>query len=243
MRHTITTFLAVPLLVLGLVLLSACDVITGSDSGSGNPFKSSTWFGTNEDNSFTLQTIEVRFDSSGDIEAILLDGVSISGASGPVSKEQGNIFGFELDNGTAGGFIREGDYAAFVTDNNDIGAVQKDASALGSPYQLSDVTGSFDGTTVIVDAFYELLEVLGSQVTVSGDGSFSGEDDDGTTFTGSISVDDSTYGRYTGSFSNSLGESGSVTAIATPDKQFIGSYACDSGGFYPEDCSFSAWQK
>ena len=228
------------------VAMTGCNVI-GGDSGGGGGVNNSSWFGTYEDSAGALDTILVEFDGSGDISKVEIGGVD-QGFTATVTKEQGDIYGFEGNDGTAGGFLVNGDHGVYLTESFEFGSVQKKATALASSYSLDDVVGSWSGNLVLLDAFFQIVSVFDSSMTVNPDHSFGGQYDSSTFHDFNfLLLDSPVYGRISGAVVDDTDDSVSDLRIfLTPDKQFAGSWGCyPAGGFYnfPTDCSFQAWGK
>ena len=102
-----------------------------------------------------------------------------------------------------------------------------------------DIAGNWSGYSVELDSTWDLSDEYTSNATVQTDGSFS-VTATGTISTGTFTGYDSTYGRYTGSYSNPP-VTGSVSAFISFDKQFAASWACS--GSWPSSCSYSSWTK
>lgn len=212
----------------------------GSSSGDAVPGPADgTYRGTIED-SGSLDPITVVI-AGGSITVTIPAGT----LTGTFAQEVGNIYGFNID-GTDGGFILDasGTRAGFVNEVFSFGAVQKDAVSPPGSYAQGDLTGSWTGEYAETDFLFELIAYGSTQVTVAGGGSFNGSSDAPDTFNGTLTLDDASYGRYTGTVTSSGYGSGTVSAFVTPDKAFAASYACfPNSGAFPDGCTFNFWSK
>ena len=229
-----------------LLSLAAC-----GGEGSGPPAASrvtGTWFGTEELTDGSLHTVRIVVDGDQQITSVDLDGAA-TGLVGSVTHSQDDLYEYTLDDGTEGGFWIDaaGRHVVFCDDEWNFGVVQKGGSSAGS-FSQGDLAGrSYQGYTVVTDAAFEIAATGTSSATVGLDGSFQGSFDGGaagaSTFEnlpgGELALEDATFGRFRGSYSDSTGDMGSISAIMSPDKQLIGTWA--SPGQFPEDCSFSVW--
>jgi len=235
------------LLATSLVLAAACSPGSSDDDSSSNGGAgglSGTWNGTIENPSFLLGAITVVLDGSS-ITVTTPDGTQ----GGSFAQEQGNIHGFQLADGTLGGFMTDsaGSHAGFVDEEFYFGAVQKGASVLNtsnsSNFSSSDIAGSWSGTTVeLTGADMGISEVYSSNASVGTDWYISGSDSYGS-YSGSVQNYDGRYGRYDFEV-----YSGSETYVGgqflTQDKLFAAGYSCpQSVGYYLSYCGFTIWNK
>lgn len=246
---TMRTFM-VPLAL--ALALGGCGIVGGDDDDSGGSapdLTSTSWFGPLDqfgDDAGTMYRLGIEFDDDGNVSDITIDEVS-QGTTGEVNHEKGDIFGFQLDDGTTGGFLVSGDHMAFITEDQDIGVLQKGAQALADEYTVEELEGSWAGYSVSLDADFNLLAVIDSEVTVQADGSFEGSSDDGSTFESTdanpLEVTEALYGRF---YAQSIEPSdpdfySNINLYVTPDKQFAGSSA--QFGSYPDEVTFNSWEK
>lgn len=237
-------FVAIFLLIGSLGAIGGCDAISGkSDDGGGSApdLKNTEWFGPMESGGI-MYRLKITFDSDGNISEIERDEIPL-GLTGEVIHEEGDIFSFVLNDGTLGGFMVLGGHAAFLTELQDIGALEQNASVLSNSYTLSDIAGTWSGYTILLDDSFSLVDVFDSEVTVQSSGAFEGSSDDGTIFQSSLSlsVTESLYGRYYGqSQDGGECEPCNVDVYLTPDKQFAGSQA--QWGAFPGEYTFNAWE-
>jgi hypothetical protein len=151
------------------------------------------------------------------------------------------VFSLTGSDGTSGGFYVDGSFthAVFADDALNYAVMQKGATSLPS-YATSNAVGTWSGFEVVLDVNYDIVDTYYSTVTISTYPNFSGSNKNGT-ITGSFTQFDSTYGGFWGDLTSPI--SGYVGVFMTPDKNFAGGYSCANGGYWPEDCSFSAWNK
>ncbi|MDP6989196.1 MAG: hypothetical protein QF903_06925 [Planctomycetota bacterium] len=242
------TWIKAPFLGLCLLTLAACGGGGGGGGGGAASAVTGSWFGTEELTDGSLHPVRITVDADQTITEVLLDGAP-TGLTGSITHSQDRIYDYTLSDGTEGGFwlSETGTHVVFCDDEWNFGVIQKGGSSAGN-YSLGDITGSsFAGYTVVTDAAFEIAATGTSTCTVHVDGSFEGAFDGGaagaSTFEnlpgGELQLDDSNYGRFLGSYSDSTGDIGTISAIMSPDKKLIGTWA--SPGFFPEDCSFSVW--
>lgn len=240
--------------ILGVtLLLAAC----GGGGGGGTTVSGNlagTWYG-NYDQSATARALSVVVGSSNNITSVSIDGAD-QGLTGTFSLVQNDMYAFSLYAGSTlwdeGGFLVDAadQHAAFLNATGDFGVLEKGGTA--ATYALSDIVGSWSGYTITLDYLGNLTSYSSSNVTVNGDGSFSGSDSFGSFSNGTLnlSLQSSTYGTYTGNF-NSTGAgitNGSVKVWVSHDKGFAAAYACDpTWGSTPysglDVCTYSSWVK
>lgn len=223
--------------------LTAC----GGGSGGGTGFSvnvpvqdlDGTWFGSLSDTVGVLHVYQVTI-TGGAISEILIDAID-QGLTGAIVRESDTLFSVTLSDGTEAGFLVDAavQHAAFIDDGFNVGIVQKDATGLPT-FLINDTDGSWSGNSVTTDftVFQEFVSsatCLNLSCTATGNGVTSSVDLSGTF--------SSAFGRWTGTFSNTAGISGTATVMLSVDKQFAGSFACDAAGVFPVDCEFSAWVK
>lgn len=233
--------------LISILLVTAC----GGGDGSGfsaNPPSGvdiaqldGTWSGSAEDSLGGLHTYQVTI-SGGVITEILIDGVN-AGLIGTITKEAQStvVFSTVLSDGTSGGFIVDiaAVHAVFVDEDFTFGVVQKNAGVLPT-FLVNDTDGDWSGHTVQTDlnSFLEFTS-SGSCVNLACTGS-----GNGVTSNIDLTVSfDATFGRWEGTYTNSLGDNGDTTVMLSTDKQFAGSHSCDSIIPFPDGCDFTAWVK
>ena len=236
---------AFPLMIMFVTLLvtGACS----SDSGGGGLSVASlegTWFGAGRDlfNS-VYGTITVTLDGEGGLTGS--ETVTPSSFSGTYALESGQVFGFDLTDGTEGGFIANsaGTHAVFANEFGSFGVIEKDTTSFTSSYSQSEMVGSWSGIGVVTD-FIDFT-VVTSSATVSSDRSFSVSDSTGDTITGTIpySYFATDIGVYDFVSSSSTEGSGYGEAFLSPDKSFAGTWGCTGGCSFPDDLGFTAWDR
>jgi len=230
-----------------VLLLSSCGGGTSDGSGlqvPGSPGQlDGTWFGSLEDrstpNTIVLRTFTVTI-SGGAITQILIDSVDQL-LTGTINGESGTLYSLTLSDGTKAGFLVDTAvlHATFVDDGFNFGVVQK--GAVGLPafgFDISDTDGSWVGNTVETDfviwtEFSSTASCTNLLCTARGNGVNSSID-----LSGFFS---SAFGQWNGTFTNTAGESGEVTVMLSPDKQFAASYSCSDVATFLDTCDFSAW--
>lgn len=199
-----------------------------------------TWFGTLEDGTGDMHVVQVTV-SGASITSIVVDGITQSN-TGTIAKENGQVFSYLLTDGTIGGFFVDpsSTYLAFVNDWFEFGVLQKGATALPS-YVLNDIDGSWSGITIVTDfdTFTQHTSTA-TCTTLTCSASASSGISSTASFIGPF---DAVHGRWIGTYTNSASSSGPVNGFLSADKQFAGTWACDAAGFFPGDCSFSAWKR
>jgi hypothetical protein len=220
---------------------------SGGGTGVSLADLAGTWYGVQEEPSGAVwHRISVTIDGSGHITQILVDGTN-TGVTATLTKLSDQIFGYLDSENTEGGFYVDASarYAGFVDEDFYFVVVQKGASSLPT-YAHTDIVGTWSGYGLALDSTGDIAATWTSSATVLGDFSFSGTNSLGATFNGSFPAFDSTYGFYTGTFTNNQGESGPIRGFLSPDKLFAASWAIDTSGAswsFPEDVSFELWNK
>lgn len=238
-------------LILTIMMLSACggggdDGDDNGNSGNTESTLKGTWYGVLEDWD-NWNTLTVTFNASGDITQILIDG-NDQGITATTYLEQGNIYGMEFSDGGFGGFIVNNakTHAAFLTEEDDFGIVQKGASSLPT-FNTGDARGSWTGHGVTIDANYDLVDVFTSTANVDNSDTISGSDSLGSSFGGAIENFSPSYGIYWGDYIESDTAYGVFEIFLSADKQFAATWACDTsdGGIFtwPVDCKYTFWDK
>ncbi len=237
--------LAMALMVVMTLGLAACGGGGGGSGGGSAPPPgpdvddlAGTWFGTLEDAARTLHTLALTFGSL-TITAVTIDGVD-QGLTGTVMKEGGQTFSFVLSDGTKGGFLVDAKaaHAVFLDDMLEFGVVEKGATSLPT-YVSNDSDGRWSGLDVETDDFVTFGQFTTTLTCSSLACTFTGNN--GVTGNVSLTTDfDSGFGRWIGTFTNSVGSSGEVHAFMSADKTFAGVWACDNVGSIPADCDFLA---
>jgi hypothetical protein len=135
-------------------------------------------------------------------------------------------------------------HAAWVDEDGSLGAVQKNATVLPpGGYSDADLRPStWSGTTILLDAAFDLELVFGSTATVDAGGNFTSSGNGVTASTpgggAPLTVVDPTFGLVDGDFSDTAGNSGVIVGLMTPDKQFAAVHAV-----WPADSAYSAWTR
>ncbi len=234
------------------VLLSAClPGIDDTETGVLLEDLKGTWSGAIIDSSGTISTVAVTVSSGGDITSIVQGGTS-TGLTGSLKKKDDNNFSFTLSDDTDGGFLVDdaAKHLAFIDDGYGYGVLQKNADTLPG-YSTLDLNGFWSGFSVQVDYYLSITDSYHSSATVETTGSYpyiTGSDKYGS-FSAQTSTSNSTWGYWTGTWSNDSGESGNMLAMLSADKMFAGSWACASGfssGIRIYDasyCTFAMWNK
>jgi hypothetical protein len=247
--------LAMAVATLFLSLFSACS--GGGGGGGGGVVApaskvSGSWYGTEEQSNGNLASLSVAVDANNNITSVEIDGVP-QGLTGAVTLVPGQtqIYSFTLSDGSEGGFFMDSTstYIVFLDEDFNFGVLQKGAVSLPNAGPADIFGKNFTGITVTLDANFDLSAVVASQAQVFANGAFQGSEGNGTVFAnsggGELAQFSSLYGAWVGQFSSngpSGNSNGQVRAFVSPDKQFIGTWACDSGGAFPEDCSFAVWR-
>lgn len=219
-----------------VALLFGC----GNESGGGGLTVASLagdWFGTGDDAGGNPGTISVEMDSTGGLSGDTSIGPPFSGAA---TQESAQVFSFILSDATEGGFIVDGNasHAGFVDEFFTFGVLEKGAAFIPT-YFGNDIVGSWSGIEVETDLV--VFTEAPSSLTVTPDFSFSGTTE-GISFSGIFTIFSSAFGIYAFA-SSSINGSGVGQVYVSPDKTFMASWGCLSGGTFPSDCSFNAWSK
>ena len=234
----------------GAALLALVTSCSGGGGEGGDPLDG-TWYGTEEQADGTLVELQVRVKDRR-IERVRIDGADV-GLTGAIEPVQGRerIYGTSLSDGTEGGFFlaKGGKYLAYLDEEFAFAVLQKGAEGMPS-FSQSDIVGRrYAGITVLVDDSFEVTDVFDSEVRIAQDGSFEGSDSSGSDFEnevgGELTIFNVDHGAWAGRYESDTVQgsfTGQVRVFASPDKKFLGSWACDDGGSFPEDCSFTAWR-
>ncbi|MCH8076692.1 MAG: hypothetical protein IIC64_12815 [SAR324 cluster bacterium] len=227
-----------------------------------------TWVGTIEENDGVVYETTAVFSANGDISfTIHRDPDAPDTTTGTVGSLDGSdkIFSFTLDGTNEGGLVADDTFAhaGIIVQGFSAGVLQKttdpdnDKTSKFS-YSLIDI-GSADSSItwsgsimrVVIDEFDVITSVIGktSTVTISSDGSFSGNNFDDqviqstTTPDGNFGVTD-VLGRYTGIWElTDQSQTGPVVILITPDKTFLGSYSCVGTIRALDTCDFHLWHQ
>lgn len=247
----IARFIAATLLFL---TLSSCGGGSGGGGGSGlsgggGPPQqiNGVWFGSLQDPLGTLHTYTVTI-VGGAVTEIQIDGVVQMDAgqllTGTISKDSDVLYSLTLSDGTEIAFIIDPAvlYAAVVDDEFNFGVVEKGANGLPG-YVDSDIDGNWSGVTVETD-FTISTEVpsTASCTFPTCNANSAGVDSViAVAFFPGVVVTNSA--QWVGTFVETLGDTGAVRVMLSPDKLFAVSYACVDEALFPTDCGFSAWVK
>lgn len=238
--------LRIALLMFASVMFTACGGGGGGSGGGGGTTVANlqgTWFGAYQVGTSFL-TIAVDVNANGQITDIRQNGTTL-GVTGTLAHVQGNIFSFQLSDGTQGGFMTDSSamHAGFLDENGSIGALQKGASAL-PVYASTDVVGSWSGYSLELDNSFNITATGSSTATVNSSFQITGTDMNGP-FTGTIQTFSNGFGAYGGIWSNSSA-SGNLIAWISGDRSFAAAWACAGSVQFPvsiPDCSFGIWNK
>jgi hypothetical protein len=158
---------------------------------------------------------------------------------------QGNLYGYELSDGTSGGFMVDdsGRHAGFVDRQFYFGVVEKGATNLPR-YDALDLVGSWSGSTVELSGpELELVRTYSSSATVSSAYAFVGSNAAHGVFAGSFEDYSADYGRFRGRASLPDDSLMNVAIFLSADKSFAAGYACRAYGRFPDECTFTGWHK
>lgn len=237
------------LLLAALVLLAGCATSSDSEGDDGSASLSDlegTWRGTIE-----YDTGEGP-DRGGITVVVSGDTLSVTSPlggpfSGRIAHEQGNIYSFEMSDGTTGGFLVDdaARHAAFLDEDESFGVVEKGASALNEStvnFSAGDFVGSWNGTTVELDSAMNITDTYASSASIDASGNVTATDKFGT-YVGTASLLSAVWGVASGTLEagTSLFE---FEMFLTPDKAFGAGWGCESGFIsFIADCVFFAWGK
>ncbi len=236
-RFKLSRALLPSLTALLLLGATACDTAPrggGSSEGGSNASPPEdnveAWVGTLQ-TSFALSELEIVFDGD-QITRMLVNGTD-NGVRAQVVSQMGNVQMLEFADGSSGGFVRMGRYAAFLSDAFDFGVVQQGASGLASSYSLSDLRGSYSGTSVWTD--FNSVDETSVSLDIDDDGLFYAYVDNDVIY-GQVDLDSSSYGRFIGNYQSDSWTG--VQMFLSPDKSFIAAWSCP--GDFPTGCHFTA---
>lgn len=217
-----------------------------------------SWFGTLEaappgGGTRQMQRLNVRIDGS-TIIVDDLEGVP-SDLSGTITKQGPQVFQFSVNNpqGTrpSKGILfvdSSANYLLFLNQFFDVGVVRKGAPVL-PPFASDAFNGAWAGVTLTmgIDAgtqAFTNIAIDDSNMTCASltcTGKRNSTINRSATYTAdSITT---SHGRWTGSYADTSGARGETRALLSPDQVFAVTWACATGGSFPDDCDFSAWRR
>ncbi len=205
-----------------------------------------TWFGS-FDGGAGVQTIEITVDASGNITALKLGGNPTT-ITGTVTKAAARTFNFTLKDPTdpdlnSGSFLVEGTpnppvHMVYIDRNTFVGALQKDATSLGG-FAQADIEKAWSGETNKAAATNQDASSATCTSSTATTSSCTGTIGSVSRSISSLTLDDSSGGRWVGSYTDSA--SGSVRAYLSSDKAFAAVLACTNAA--PPTCDYSAWRR
>ena len=225
-----------------------------------------TWVGTIEENDGVVYETTAVFSSQGEISfTIHRDPDAPDTTTGTVGSLDGSdkIFSFTLDGTNEGGLVADDTFAhaGIIVQGFSAGVLQKTTDPDNDKTSKFSYSLSYIGTTdssiawsgsimrVVIDEFDVITSVIRktSTVTISSDGSFSGNNFDDqviqNTGGGEFSIP-SDLGRYTGNWElSNQSQTGPVVILITPDKEFLGSYSCVDPDRTLKTCDFHLWHQ
>ena len=208
--------------------------------GTPTPPIVGTWFGTLEDGSGSLFTLQVTVNANNTVTNEKVNG-SATGVTHTISLVSGQtqIYATAGSDGTSGGLFADsaGTHIVFTDDAANFAVMQKGATSLPT-FVEADFVATWSGYTVELNASGG-IDTYNSTATVQASGAFSGSNKYGA-FSGSFLYFDGAYGGVWGDITSPA--SGYVGAFMTADKAFIGAYSCPSSGTW-DQCEWSAWHK
>lgn len=196
------------------------------------------WSGVLDDLQGTLEEFSVEIDGAGNVLGVRVGGVP-TGNTGYINEDwDENLFHVRY---TTSGMLQGGvmivdsgyRYATFADNNLFIGVLEKGASSLPS-YAASDIVWSYNGGA------YEFTQDSGGTwnwegevitMTVDNSLSFSGSSSSGLLYSGAFDAQlySPSFGRYAGSMDLDPARTLNITALVSPDKNFLAAYAKDMG--------------
>jgi hypothetical protein len=194
------------------------------------------WFGTMEDEDGTLFTL--AWEICGDrIVRETISGIS-AGTVGSLRYQGSGSFSATLSDGTRLLMLTDPArrHAMVVSDFFEFAVLERAARAL-PPFLYGDLEGHWRGRHA----------QWGWQATVLYDASMQCEpgvcrshEAGGVAATLSLGQFNPAWGRFRGSFADSLGNRGIAGALLSADLNFVGTYTCVMDYRGPEDCTFGA---
>src|SRR5581483_656705 len=177
-------------------------------------------------------TIEITVDASGNITAIKLGGNPTT-ITGTVTKAAARTFNFTLKDPTnpdlnSGSFLVEGTpnppiHMVYIDRNTFVGALQKDATSLGG-FAQADIEKAWSGETNNAGATNQGASSATCTSTNATTSSCTGSVSGANRSISSLTLNDSSGGRWVGSYTDSA--SGSVRAYLSQDMTFAAVLAC-----------------
>jgi hypothetical protein len=240
-------------LALGVSFALLTLVSCGGGSGGGSASLEGTWYGAGFSSDGFPVTVRMFVDGDDEITEIEIDVEgNVKSATGSIDQVASQICEFVLSNGNTGGLVLDkAREHAIVLDKTGgwqwIVVLERGAVDLPA-YAESDVYDkTYGGLTVYRDASFGIDETVGTEMTVFADGTFSGFDGGGTTFSSSqgttLDLIDPVCGVWRGSYeADGPGgpSSGQGYVLLSCDKTFVGVVIREQGAPILES-GFGAW--
>lgn len=210
------------------------------------------WKGVFRDSGGTFRSLKTTIDSSGTITKLQV--FNQAALTGSISKTGDKTYSFSLSDGTEGGFLADdsGNHMGFLTDSYEYGVLEKGATmkySNSNNFGRGHYVGNWSGYSVEINSNLDVVDQYTSSATVPDQSlDLSGNDSSGS-FSGNITYQDNSKGYAYGTYINSLGSSGNLMVLLSPDKTFAASWACDYSGSSTlvinnvNYCSFAMWVK
>lgn len=255
-RFHLSTFISLRLILAFSFALVAMgcgvDFAAPVASGGSNPnILAGTWNGSIEMPAGTQNVVDVsiQFDNQGQVASMATGGTDW-GVVGTVSGVPGEsrLFIITLADGagtlTQVGLYTDGSFkhAGWVDEDLNVAVIEKNGQLPPGTYVDSDLWGNTTARIVNIDAGFNITGTTTSNVGIYSDNSVFGYDTELGNFTGTLNVVDPANGFATGSYdAPDVGITGGVlSAILSPDKSFVGSYACSPTVAFG-NCGFRVW--
>lgn len=232
-------------LALGLVLgLAAALAGCGEDDKLPQQLLAGTWDGGLEDAPGIMHDATLIIGSDGNIASLAISGAD-QGFTATLTQFADTNFAVNGADGTRGVLFADRGrvHLLYADDQHRKAALRIRPGDSTDMFTLEDFAGQWLGTFATVNEGWGLAE-SGSVVASGQDtGDFGATNSAGTTTAGTVELTSGLYGRYTGDTFTADLVPGRIRFILTPDKRFLGSYNCTTGGTYPQDCEFNMWIK
>jgi hypothetical protein len=245
------TLLTTVCVLVGILSVSACGG-GGGGGGSSNPLGlNGTYGGILEDIDFDLMGITVSVEGS-TMTHLAIDGVG-TGQTAAITRLEDDVFEYLTNTGVIGGVLTDPTktYGVFVNELWDFGVIERDASAPFGAADPNDINGSWSGSVI---GFFanDYYRYPAQGVCVSGQCTFTVTGPvrdrngvilvDATGEQSQLEMVHRTSLVFDHTFQADSGVEGFGAAILSPDRNFVGIYACPPPG-YIEDCEFGAFTR
>jgi hypothetical protein len=235
--------------ILGGTLLTAAVLVLQACGGGndGQDFTvvtleqlNGTWAGSLEDTNGVLHLFSVTIDA-GSVTQVSIDGTD-QNWSGALTRAPDAVFSVLLNGVDTRLFVdANAAHAVFLDAGFNFGVVEKNAAPLLPMYVMAESDGNWAGRTLVTDfTTFDAFPSSGTCTTQACTYTGNGVNAD-INLVGPFSAQ---YGNWTGTYTIAMpAESGDVSLLMSSDKNFAGYHRCLTGGVFPDDCTFTIWNR